>query len=371
MSTQPPSPSYAALREQVEGILSEGKLHSRRATEWEKVETYWHIGDAVHRHLGGRPRAEYGQQVVRDLSRDLQMGQTTLWEVLHFRRALPKLSTYGELGWSHMREVLRAPSQDQRLFYLRAAQEGAWSVRQLREAVRADAYGAYAGQPLAVAPDEGQEQDTPLRPRFGDLYTYGVVEGTGTEPAELELDLGFHLAGTLSALGCSRPESPEPGTGSAPAASSPGALQPGAIVSSSLAGSRGTGSRYTLTARTPHTRRFTYLAWTRRIVDGDTLIAIVDLGFGLHTRPIRFRLRGIDCPELSTLAGRTARSFVEERLSEVEFVVLSTHRTDAYGRYLADVRYLPGEPDPHVVRKRGTYLNRQLLEERLARPYER
>lgn len=58
------------------------------------------------------------------------------------------------------------------------------------------------------------------------------------------------------------------------------------------------------------------------------------------------------------------------QLSQVEFVVIATHRTDTYGRYLADLRSLPGEPDPEVVRAKGVYLNRMLLDERLARRYE-
>ena len=78
---------------------------------------------------------------------------------------------------------------------------------------------------------------------------------------------------------------------------------------------------------------------------------------------------GIDCPELRTLAGRNARAYVEEQLSAVDFIVITTHRTDAYGRYLADVRYLAGETDAEVVRRRGTYLNRALLDQRLARRY--
>ena len=47
----------------------------------------------------------------------------------------------------------------------------------------------------------------------------------------------------------------------------------------------------------------------------------------------------------------------------------ATHATDR--RYLADLRYLPGEPDPQVVLKKGRYLNRELLDKRLARRYVR
>ena len=98
----------------------------------------------------------------------------------------------------------------------------------------------------------------------------------------------------------------------------------------------------TSSTRTARTRWYTYVAWVQRVIDGDTLIATVDLGLGHQTRPQRFRLRGIDhgC-------------------------------TDAYGRYLADIRYLPGQPDPEVVRRRGRYLNRELLDQHLARRYLR
>ena len=128
---------------------------------------------------------------------------------------------------------------------------------------------------------------------------------------------------------------------------------------------------YTFTRRPPNTRRHTYVAWPQRIIDGDTLIAVVDPGLHHQTWPLRFRLRGIDTPELNTLAGLNAATFVQDALAQVSFIVLSTYRTDTYGRYLADVRYLPGETDPVVVRDRGVYLNRQLLNEHLAIRYPR
>ena len=55
--------------------------------------------------------------------------------------------------------------------------------------------------------------------------------------------------------------------------------------------------------------------------------------------------------------------------ADVEFVIVRTHRTDSFGRYLVDLRYLPGETDPDVVRAKGIFLNRQLLAERLARRF--
>jgi len=261
---------YHALREQIEGILSEGKIHTRQAGEWERVETYWHIGDALQTHFRGHPRAEYGQQLVRNLSKDMGLGETTLWEILHFRRSLPILHTCKESGWSHIRAVLRVPTQVQRLHYLRAAAEGSWSVRQLREAIRADAYGQATGQPWAVPPDEDPHQGRPLRARFGELYTYRTVGGGDPASDELYLDLGFSVTCQAGLMGLR-------------------GLQLDQIVTVSQ-----TGGTRAFADRTPRTRRYTYVAWVQRIVDGDTLIAVVDLGLGHQTRPLRFRLRGID-----------------------------------------------------------------------------
>lgn len=342
-----PEPRYAALREQVEGILTEGRMQSRQAGQWEKVGTYWHVGDALLSHIGSQPRAGYGEQVIASLSADTGLTPSMLWDLLRFRRAIPALVAYRQLGWSHIRAVLSLPNQEQRRYYLQRANAEGWSVRQLQDALVADAYALQATQPYAVPPDEDPCAGRPLRPRFGQLWTYRVLASGEPGSTGLVLDVGFAMCAATDLSGIADP-------------------RPGAIVTST----RVAGSHFTFTRRPANTRRYTYVAWSRRIIDGDTLIADVDLGFGCQARGLRLRLRGIDCRELNTLAGRRARQFVTEALSQVTFVVVSTHRTDNYGRYLADVRYLVGETDPEVVRSRGTYLNRQLLLQRLARRYQ-
>ncbi len=54
------------------------------------------------------------------------------------------------------------------------------------------------------------------------------------------------------------------------------------------------------------------------------------------------------------------------KLNACEYVVIRSHRTDKYARYLADVFYMPGEGDAHVVAKEGVCLNQELLDKRLA-----
>jgi endonuclease YncB( thermonuclease family) len=347
MANTIPPPQYPLLRDHIEGILTEGKVHSRRTGEWAKVEAYWHVGDALTGHFRDHPRAEYGQQTVRNLSQDLNLSESLLWDILLFRRSLPILYSSRELGWTHVRAVLRLPTQDQRYYYLKAADQGSWTTRQLRAAIRDNAFGQHTEQPWAVPPEQDPQQGQPLRARFGDLYTYKMVPAGDLAAPDPFVDLGFGI--TCRARAAGLPEA-----------------QPGQVVTVT----QDSGTR-TVTIRPPDTRRYTYTAWVQRVIDGDTLIAIVDLGLDHQTRPQRFRLRGIDCPELGTQAGRNAKAFTQKALGQVGFIVLTTHRTDSYGRYLADIRYLPGQSQPEIVRQRGSYLNRELLDRRLAQRYVR
>ena len=135
MPTRIPAVQYHALREQIQEILAAGQSHTRASGEWEKIQTYWHIGDALRAHIDDQPRADYGERIIPDLSKDLHLSQSLLWDIVLFRRSLTKLPTYKELAWSHIREVLRVPTQERRRYYLQLASEGAWSVRPLRRAV--------------------------------------------------------------------------------------------------------------------------------------------------------------------------------------------------------------------------------------------
>ena len=145
---------------------------------------------------GSEPDRQY-----HTLREQIGLSKPILWDILLFKRSLPILHTWRKLGWSHIRLVLRVPTQNQRLFYLRAADGERWTIRQLREAIRANAYAAAVGQPLAVDPDEDPQQGQPLRARFGELRTYKVVPGGDPASGELFLDLGFGVTYRAGDLG--------------------------------------------------------------------------------------------------------------------------------------------------------------------------
>jgi len=85
---------------------------------------------------------------------------------------------------------------------------------------------------------------------------------------------------------------------------------------------------------------YTYKAELIRVVDGDTVDLIIDLGFDT-SRKERFRLYGIDAPEMNTPAGKEAKKWLWDALQPLEVIYVQTiqletkAKRDKYGRFLA------------------------------------
>jgi micrococcal nuclease len=85
---------------------------------------------------------------------------------------------------------------------------------------------------------------------------------------------------------------------------------------------------------------YIYKAELIRVVDGDTVDLIVDLGFDT-LRHERFRLYGVDAPEMRTEAGKAAKAWLMSVLQPFEAIYVQTiqlstkAKRDKYGRFLA------------------------------------
>ena len=109
---------------------------------------------------------------------------------------------------------------------------------------------------------------------------------------------------------------------------------------------------------------YTYEAAIDRVIDGDTLLVVVEVGFGIKVHD-KLRLRGIDTPELGTPEGERAKKFVQKILPSGTTIIIKSHksRTDNHGRFVVDVLYKEGAQDPEEILKSPVYLNQQLLDE--------
>lgn len=91
---------------------------------------------------------------------------------------------------------------------------------------------------------------------------------------------------------------------------------------------------------------FNYKAENIRVIDGDTIDADIDLGFGVWARAQRFRLKGVDAPEIkgaSRADGLKVKDTLE-RLLKGRTVILKSEKVvkDVYGRYVADIYFSAG-----------------------------
>lgn len=75
-----------------------------------------------------------------------------------------------------------------------------------------------------------------------------------------------------------------------------------------------------------------------RVVDGDTVDLRLDLGFRIHTVN-RFRLFLVDTPERGQPQWSEASDFTRLWLSKPGELRALTHKSDSFGRWLADLYY--------------------------------
>lgn len=83
---------------------------------------------------------------------------------------------------------------------------------------------------------------------------------------------------------------------------------------------------------------YTYNAKLIKIVDGDTLDVIVDLGFDVFKK-IRCRLANINAPEMNTDAGKASKQYLVNLIPVNSDIVIKSKKYDKYGRSVATIYF--------------------------------
>jgi endonuclease YncB( thermonuclease family) len=328
----PATNGYTALVKHIRRELQELDFIIKRRT----AESYWQIGKYIHTHLlADKQRADYSTAFYIKLSRDVDRDISTLQRAVQFYRVYPNSAEQRNLSWDHYKRLITIRDPDERKKVEEAAVRHEWSTMKLGEYLNT--------RRRAAAPSGGDEQIPQLTFTRGRLSTFKLVEPDGQWGTQWWIDLGFRVRNNF-----------RPGK----------SLRLAKDDCVEIQGSRSMKSSAT------DKELFTYQARVGKVIDGDTLYAVMDLHFGIVIEQ-KLRLRGIDCPEIDTSAGRGAKSFVEKSLKPCPWIVVKTHKdtTDKYDRYLADIFYLPGERDTQTIAREGRFLNQELLDSRLATMY--
>lgn len=327
---------YRKLIADIRKEMAHGLKRVEELLERQKVLSYWAIGRRINRYLNTHemPPGAVGT-FYDDLSRDLEIHDRTLPQCEQFFRYFPKFKPDKDLKWTHYRYLLNIPD---------AARRQAWIARIKKEKINTT-------QLRLMLMPAGATNDLPAfdlkNPVRGKLYTYRLLRADEVENFDVPwfVDLGF-------------------------AACAEAPPSKAVLNNKYLYTSQKEDDHYRLKlSEAKASDLFTFRGKLRRVVDGDTLLVLVDQGFSCWTRQ-RLRLNGIDAPEIDTLAGQRARKWLEDELKGIENLVVKTYKSDKWDRYLVDVFYLPKETDLHRVAAEGLWLNGRLVEAGIAKVWQ-
>ncbi len=127
---------------EIKKILKNARQKAYNAVNSAMVEAYWKIGRRiVEEEQSGRERAEYGKEIIKNLSKELTeefgkgFGERNIRNIRQFYVLFSDYekwkSLISKLTWTHIQKVLRVSDEKARIFYLTEAAENMWSVRTL------------------------------------------------------------------------------------------------------------------------------------------------------------------------------------------------------------------------------------------------
>ena len=109
-----------------------------------------------------------------------------------------------------------------------------------------------------------------------------------------------------------------------------------------------------------------YKAEVRDVIDADSLLLDIDLGFEVIRRQ-RIRLARIDAPPRDTPEGAAGRRFVREQLAVARTLIANTRKSDLHGRYVAHIFYAFNNRGINHTFLKGRYLNQELVDKGFAK----
>ena len=187
---------------EVKEILKNARQKAYTAVNSAMVEAYWKIGRRiVEEEQSGRERAEYGKEILQNLSKELteEFGKgysyRTLREIRQFYLMFSDFEKWrtvsAKLTWSHFQKVLRVSDEKARIFYLTEAAENMWSVRTLDRNISTLYYNRI------VASIDKKTVEDEMKEKIKSLQTEEFIKN----PVVLEfLDLTTNMSYTESQL---------------------------------------------------------------------------------------------------------------------------------------------------------------------------
>jgi len=136
-----PAKLPTALLSDIRALILAAREQVARAVDSGLSALYWHVGRRIHQDILHEQRAEYGQEIVSALGRQLEaefgrgFSEKSLRHMLRFAEAFPDDKIVSalrrELTWSHFKRLIYLDDTLKREFYTEMCRLERWSTRAL------------------------------------------------------------------------------------------------------------------------------------------------------------------------------------------------------------------------------------------------
>lgn len=201
---------YSNIKE----ILETARKKAYAAINFAMVEAYWEIGKRIVEMQDGNKTAEYGKQLIKELSRKLTIDygkgfdETNLRKMRQFYLCFKKRDALRlELSWTHYRLIMKVENKKARLFYMEEAIKSNWSTRQLARQINTFSYERLlASKGNYDVVEDTTKKETPMKPKdvIKDPYVLeflGIDGSSNLYESDLEQGLINRLQKFLLELG--------------------------------------------------------------------------------------------------------------------------------------------------------------------------
>ena len=138
-----PATESKALVNDIRQLIDTSRAQLASAINSALTLLYWHIGQRIHDEVLKGERAEYGEQIVSTLARQLEVdygrgfSSKNLRHMLRFAEVFPDQEIVSavrrQLSWTHIKTLIYIDAPLKRDFYLQMCQQERWSTRSLQE----------------------------------------------------------------------------------------------------------------------------------------------------------------------------------------------------------------------------------------------
>jgi len=194
--------SYRSLLNELKSILNKGLARAYKVVDNIKVQTYWQIGERIVRdEIENKERADYGKQLVAQISFDLGINKRELYRIIRFFKLYPIVaSVTPQLSWTHYSVLVDIEKVEKRNFYQQKAVDYSWSVRELKNKINSHLYENSAREEIGVFQKRKLLPKADALDIFKGSYDLGFIRNHLNEK-EFENSLISNVEGFLNELG--------------------------------------------------------------------------------------------------------------------------------------------------------------------------